>query len=64
MNNIQQNSSIIMSIYILGHLLSFAVFCSKISIFYKISMTSFDRTKFQLSESVLQITVWWFLMEL
>jgi len=27
-------------------------------------MTPFDRAKFQLSESVLQITVRWFLMEL
>jgi len=35
----------------------------KISIFYKITMTPFDRAKFQLSESVLQITVRWFLME-
>jgi len=34
-----------------------AFFISKISIFYKISMTSFDRAKFQLLESVLQITV-------
>jgi len=34
-----------------------SVFSSKIFIFYKISMTPFDRTKFQLSESVLQITV-------
>jgi len=32
-------------------------FSFKISIFYKISMTPFDRAKFQLSESVLQITV-------
>jgi len=29
----------------------------KISIFYKISMIPFDRVKFQLSESVLQITI-------
>jgi len=35
----------------------FVAFLAKISIFYKISMISFDRTKFQLSESVLQITV-------
>jgi len=34
----------------------FVVF-SKISIFYKINMTPFDRAKFQLSESVLQIMV-------
>jgi len=34
-----------------------AFFNSKISIFYKISMTLFDRAKIeQLSESVLQIT--------
>jgi len=33
-----------------------AFFSSKISIFYKI-MTPFDRAKFQLSESVLQIKV-------
>jgi len=29
-----------------------------------INMTPFDRTKFQLSEFVLQITVRWFLMKL
>jgi len=40
-----------------------AFFSFKIFIFYKISMTPFDRAKFQLSESVLQITVR-FLMEL
>jgi len=34
-----------------------AFFSPKISIFYKISMTSFDKAKFQLSESVLQITI-------
>jgi len=32
-------------------------FSSKISIFYKISMTPFDRAKFQVSESVSQFTV-------
>jgi len=32
-------------------------FSSKIFIFYKISMTPFDRAKLQLSESVLQITI-------
>jgi len=34
-----------------------AFFSSKISIFYKISMTPFDRVMFQLLDSVLQITV-------
>jgi len=34
-----------------------AFFSSKIYIFYKISMTLFDRTKFQFLESVSQITV-------
>jgi len=38
-----------------------AFFSSKISIFYKISITLFDRAKFQLLESVLQITVQLFL---
>jgi len=34
----------------------FRFFSSKIFIFYKISITPFNRAKFQLSESVLQIT--------
>jgi len=38
-----------------------AFFSSKISIFYKISITSFDRAKFPLSESVLRYEL---LMEL
>jgi len=36
---------------------SYNFYILKISIFYKISMIPFDRAKFQLSESVLQITV-------
>jgi len=42
-------------IYYVG--IKVALFSSKISIFYKISVTPFDKAQFQLSESVLQITV-------
>jgi len=34
-----------------------AFFSPKISIFYKINITLFNRAKFQLSKSILQITV-------